>query len=178
MKKYYNAEGKEVKVGDCFTIKARTPFIQSGLTICKATEEMLGMLVEIGLLTVKDEEESKDSIPMDLDFYVGLIADANDWSQSYTTSFLNQIGELYPVALFQILLRAIAEYLDERYPDHIKDSPEIYGITTDSGEIFKLDKRHIKNYHNFAAFRSAEDAGIACRILREMKREMFKKSGK
>lgn len=177
MKKYYNQKGQEVKVGDDITIQTKSPFIQGGLTIYKITEEVLQLLAKEELLTVK-EEEVEYPIPVNLDFYVGLIADANGWSLSYTKSFLNQIGDLYPVALFQILLRAIAEYLDEQYPDHIKDSPEIYGVDTLSGQVMKIDKEAIRNYRNFAAFRTPEDAGIACRILREMKREMFKKSGK
>lgn len=45
------------------------------------------------------------------------------------------------------------------------------------GRITKANKAHIKNYRNFAAFRSVSDAKIACSIVRDVLKEMFK-SGK
>ena len=41
------------------------------------------------------------------------------------------------------------------------------------GRITKANKAHIKNYRNFAAFRSVEDARIACRFLKGSLKEMF-----
>ena len=47
------------------------------------------------------------------------------------------------------------------------------------GRITKANKAYIKNYRNFAAFRTIEDAKIACRIVKPILTEMFKsKSGK
>ena len=47
------------------------------------------------------------------------------------------------------------------------------------GRITKANKAYIKNYRNFAAFRTIEDAKIACRIVKPILKEMFKsKSGK
>ena len=74
-------------------------------------------------------------------------------------------------------MREIAIELDLKYKDHIQDSPKIYVVSLLDGRITEANKAHIKNYKNFAAFRSIEDAKIACRITRDILKEMFK-SGK
>lgn len=49
--------------------------------------------------------------------------------------------------------------LDEKYPDHINKSKEVWVISTLDGEIKQIKELHkIKNFRNFAAFRSLDDA--------------------
>ena len=60
---------------------------------------------------------------------------------------------------------------------YIEKSPEIYIISTLDGRITKANKAHIKNYRNFAAFRTIEDDKIACTITRDILKEMFKNNG-
>jgi hypothetical protein len=115
---------------------------------------------------------------MDLMFYVNLLAQNKDWTLGKTVEFLNEVSSVHPNATFDILQMVIAKYLDEQYPDHIKNSPRIFGITSSNGKVVEVYKEDIANFRNFAAFRSPEDAGIACRILRDIKRYLFKKSGK
>ena len=67
--------------------------------------------------------------------------------------------------------------MDKKYEDHIENSPEIYVISLLDGRITKANKAHIKNYRNFAAFRTIGDAKIACNIVKELLKELFK-SGK
>ena len=76
-----------------------------------------------------------------------------------------------------MVLREIAIELDKKYEDHIENSPEIYVISMLDGKIAKANKAHIKNYRNFAAFRTIEDAKIACRIVKPILKEMFKNKG-
>ena len=45
------------------------------------------------------------------------------------------------------------------------------------GRITKANKAHIKNYRNFAAFRTVEDAKTACSIVRDILKELFKNNG-
>ena len=45
------------------------------------------------------------------------------------------------------------------------------------GRITKANKAHIKNYRNFAGFRTIEDAKIGCTITRDILKEMFKNNG-
>ena len=86
----------------------------------------------------------------------------------------NNVDAILPSAAFSMVLREIAIELDKKYKDHINNSPEIYVISLLNGKITKATKAHIKNYRNFAAFRSIEDAKIACRITKDILKEMFK----
>lgn len=182
MKKYYNpATKKEYALGDHVVFSAKSP---EGATVTLSTpitKEILPLLLEVGLLKEKSDKPEllkREDIPMDLMFYVNLLAQNKDWTLGKTVEFLNEVSSVHPNATFDILQMVIAKYLDEQYPDHIKNSPRIFGITSSNGKVVEVYKEDIANFRNFAAFRSPEDAGIACRILRDIKRYLFKKSGK
>lgn len=182
MKKYYNpATKKEYALGDHVVFSTKSP---EGATVTLSTpitKEILPLLLEVELLKEKSDKPEllkREDIPMDLMFYVNLLAQNKDWTLGKTVEFLNEVSSVHPNATFDILQMVIAKYLDEQYPDHIKNSPRIFGITSSNGKVVEVYKEDIANFRNFAAFRSPEDAGIACRILRDIKRYLFKKSGK
>lgn len=182
MKKYYNpATKEEYALGDHVVFSTKSP---EGATVTLSTpitKEILPLLLEVGLLKEKSDKPEllkREDIPMDLMFYVNLLAQNKDWTLGKTVEFLNEVSSVHPNATFDILQMVIAKYLDEQYPDHIKNSPRIFGITSSNGKVVEVYKEDIANFRNFAAFRSPEDAGIACRILRDIKRYLFKKSGK
>ena len=182
MKKYYNpATKKEYALGDHVVFSTKSP---EGATVTLSTpitKENLPILLEVGLLKEKSDKPEllkREDIPVDLMFYVNLLAQNKDWTLGKTVEFLNEVSSVHPNATFDILQMVIAKYLDEQYPDHIKNSPRIFGITSSNGKVVEVYKEDIANFRNFAAFRSPEDAGIACRILRDIKRYLFKKSGK
>lgn len=182
MKKYYNpATKKEYALGDHVVFSTKSP---EGATVTLSTpitKEILPLLLEVGLLKEKSDKPKllkREDIPMDLMFYVNLLAQNKDWTLGKTVEFLNEVSSVHPNATFDILQMVIAKYLDEQYPDHIKNSPRIFGITSSNGKVVEVYKEDIANFRNFAAFRSPEDAGIACRILRDIKRYLFKKNGK
>lgn len=182
MKKYYNpATKKEYALGDHVVFSTKSP---EGATVTLSTpitKEILPLLLEVGFLKEKSDKPEllkREDIPVDLMFYVNLLAQNKDWTLGKTVEFLNEVSSVHPNATFDILQMVIAKYLDEQYPDHIKNSPRIFGITSSNGKVVEVYKEDIANFRNFAAFRSPEDAGIACRILRDIKRYLFKKSGK
>lgn len=195
MKKFYLANGKEVQLGDTIhkVEKIDHPIFGKGRVVehILVTKEVLPKLIESGVLTVKDiiitgrPEKStgvsipaeSDEVPMDLEFYVQKIADRLGWKIEKVYNYLNSVDTILPAAAFSMVLREVAIELDKKYEDHIEKSPEIYVISLLDGRITKANKAHIKNYRNFAAFRSIEDAKIACRITRDILKEMFK-SGK
>ena len=72
---------------------------------------------------------------------------------------------IYPGSAASIFLKEIAIELDKNYDDHISQSPRIFTISAFNGDIFEVDKSHIRNYRNFAAFRTIEDAQYARDIL-------------
>lgn len=187
MKKFYLANGKEVQLGDTIykVEEINHPVFGKGKVVehILVTKEVLPKLIETGVLTIKKDADKptlvpKDSeVPMDLEFYVQKIADRLGWKIERVYNYLNSVDTILPIAAFSMILREIAIELDKKYEDHIEKSPEIYVISMLDGRITKANKAHIKNYRNFAAFRSINDAKIACRITRDILKEMFK-SGK
>lgn len=119
----------------------------------------------------------ESSVPEDIDYYIKSIAKKKGWSFEKMDSFLEALYGINRGAAFSIILREIAIELDKKYTDHIEHSEKIYGVGLTNGHIFEIDKKHIKNYRHFAAFRTPEDAKTACKILRGLLRDLFK-SGK
>lgn len=190
MEKFILKNGKEVKMGDKL-IKhgvADTPFgkgfIMQEIIV---NEKTLPELIKAGVLTPMKEcphkagclckHCAKGEVPMDMNFYIEKIAVRLGWKPEKVYNYLNSVDSILPVAAFSMVLREIAIELDKKYEDHIENSPEIYIISMLDGRITKANKAHIKNYRNFAAFRTIEDAKIACRIVKPILKEMFKSKG-
>lgn len=173
--------GKEVKIGDKLVRYGvvNTP-LGKGYIVDEITvdEKALSKLLEAGVIKAVDGKpevkENSPTVPMELEYYIGKIANRLGWKIKKVYNYLNSIDSIMPAAAFSMVLREIAIELDKKYKDHIENSPEIYVISTFDGRITKVNKAHIKNYRNFAAFRSIEDAKIACRITRDILKDMFK----
>lgn len=183
MEKIYLANGKEVQVGDTLTkvSKVKDPFFGKGTVVHRivVTKDTLPKLLKAGIVTTTKPAKSvvKTEVPMELEYYIQKIAEKLGWKVEKTYSYLNNVDTILPAAAFSMVLREIAIELDKKYKDHIEKNPEIYVISMFDGKITKVNKAHIKNYRNFAAFRSISDAKIACRITKDILKEMFK-SGK
>ena len=172
MKKYLDKRGNEIKVGAvlvCTLLNSETG--ERSHEIMIATEEVLEKAVKDGALIAVKE-------------YVKHLADRIGWKYENLLKYLDNLYKIYPTAVFQILLREVAIVLDQKYPDHIERSKEIWCISLVTGEIHKMPEsnRHlIKNFRNFAAFRTLDDAMAAKHILKTPMKELFarpKKSGK
>ena len=189
MEKFILKNGKEVKMGDK-PIKhgvADTPFgkgfIMQEIIV---NEKTLPELIKAGVLTQVNcahgadcpcRHCTKGEVPMDMNFYIEKIAARLGWKPEKVYNYLNSVDSILPAAAFSMVLREIAIELDKKYEDHIENSPEIYVISMLDSRITKANKAHIKNYRNFAAFRTIEDAKIACRIVKPILKEMFKSKG-
>lgn len=176
MEKVYLKNGKEVKLGDTIShcIEEVDPIfgsIVSTISI-KVTEYNLPSLLEAGIVV---EAQDKAPIPMTIDYYVENLAKKMGWKIEKTINVLDNIQKLSSNALFSILLREVAVELDKKYKDHIENSSEIYVISNLNGRITKANKAAIKNYRNFASFRSVEDAKVACRILKLLLKDLYAK---
>lgn len=178
MKKYFTKEGKEVKLGDKFIAEVKKKNMYSRIEVT-VTRETLPCLISFGYIT---EKEVQDKIPNSefingekstIGYYINKIALRLNWNSNKTVKYLDNINNIYPKTVFDILLKEIAIELDKKYEDHITKSPNIYGISSINGEVVKLDKNAIVNYKNFAAFRTEEDAHIATIILNPIMKEIF-----
>lgn len=184
MEKIYLKNGKEVQIGDTLTkvSKVKDPFFGKGTVIehvIKVTKDILPKLIKAGIVTTKLDEKpvAETKVPMELDYYIEKIANKLNWKVEKVYNYLNNVDTILPAAAFSMVLREIAIELDKKYEDHIDKSPEIYVISLLDGRITKANKAHIRNYRNFAAFRTLEDAKIACTITRDILKEMFKNNG-
>ena len=183
MEKIYFTNGKEVQIGDTLTkvSKVKDPFFDKGTIVqhIVMTNDILPKLLEAGIVTTTKPAKSvvETEVPMELEYYIQKIADKLGWKIEKVYNYLNSVDTILPAAAFSMVLSEIAIELDKKYEDHIEKSPEIYVISMLDGRITKANKAHIKNYRNFAAFRSVSDAKIACKITRDILKEMFK-SGK
>ena len=191
MEKFILKNGEEVKMGSTLIKKSaiNTP-LGKGIIIKEiiVNEKPLPELLQEGILTPLGCTHRNDctckhciksEVPMNIDFYIERIATRLGWKPEKVYNYLNNVDSILPAAALSIILREIATELDKKYKDHIENSPEIYVISTLDGRITKANKAHIRNYRNFAAFRTIEDAKIACKIVKPILKEMFKsKSGK
>lgn len=184
MKKYLNSEGNEIKIGTPIVCKVlNTETGKREMNIFVATEEVLEKAVADGALTVVDDTEG--GTHLNIEFYAEHLSERIGWKYNNLVKYLDNLYKIYPTAVFQILLREVAIVLDQKYPDHIERSKEIWCISLATGEISKVpeNKRHlIRNFRNFAAFRTLDDAMAAKHILKVPMKELFarpvKKGGK
>lgn len=180
MEKIYFTNGKEVQIGDTLTkvSKVKDPSFGKGIVVqhIVVTKDILSKLLEAGIVTTTKPAKSvvETEVPMELEYYIQKIADKLGWKIEKVYNYLNSIDAILPAAAFSMVLREIAVELNKKYKGHIKKSPEIYVISMLDGRIIEANKAHIKNYKNFAAFRSVSDAKIACFIVRDILKEMFK----
>lgn len=190
MEKFILKNGEEVKMGSTLIKKStiNTPLgkgiiIKEIIVDEKTLPELLktDILIPIGSTHGTDctcKHCVNNEVPMNIDFYIEKIATRLSWKPEKGYNYLNNVDSILPAAALSIILREIATELDKKYKDHIENSPEIYVISLLDGRITKANKAHIKNYRNFAAFRTIEDAKIACKIVKPILKEMFKsKSG-
>lgn len=120
----------------------------------------------------------EDSAPsMCIGYYIMNLAKKEGWTFSKMSHYLKKLWDINHVAAFTVILREVAIELDKKYEDHIDKCEEVFVISTVDGRIHKMPRAYAKNFRNFAAFRTENDAKIACRILKGMLKEMFK-SGK
>lgn len=136
--------------------------------ICKVniTDEMLDFLIKSGFVEQLDE-------PMDWFYYANHLADRMEVIVEDLCTNLSYLSNYYPMAFINIILREIALVMDHKYEGNIKDCQYVYIISSFTGEICKVQTSTIKSFKGFAAFRSMEDAKIACRIVKPMLKEMF-----
>lgn len=169
---YLASTGKPVAYGEVI----KRSYNQNGIcSIIYITlnEFTVPELIQAGILLESPPTKKNASDAISIGDIICKIAKRLNWKPEKVEGFLNGIDSIMPMAAFSIVARELAIILDEKYPDHINKSEKIYCISSLDGRIHELCKAHIKNYRNFAAFRTIEDAKLACRILREPLKSMF-----
>lgn len=159
----FKETGKEVKMGDKL-IQVVTMF---GLSVpvkeIIVSKKTIPDLIKQGVIV---EEGADKGIDFDIPAAVVHLAERIGWNSSNLDKYLDNLYKISPAAVFSVLLKEVAIMLDEKYPDHINKSKEVWVISTLDGEIKQIKELHkIKNFRNFAAFRSLDDALTAKKIM-------------
>lgn len=179
MNKYYYADSDvEVKVGGPIDLHIKSSAGNITIQINKVDEKTLENLVKIGAIRKVSRMSgrkllAKEDIPMDLEFYVSKLEKQLGQEPGFLAMLQKATWRIAPASVSDLLLMFIAKYLDEQYPDHIRESKELFGVDVD-GRIVRLNPKGIKTFRTFAAFRSLDDARIACRILKPLSKKIFK----
>ena len=173
MKKFILADsGKEINFGDRILIveDINTPFSVARVQrVAVVTKEIMGKLIKDGKVNVV-EENGINKIWNDA---IKSLAKKTNWKEEKLLSILATLHLANPWAATQMVLKEIAIELDKKYDDHINNSEKIYAISPQDGRIHEINKKTIKNYKAFPAFRSIEDAKIACSLIREHLKSIF-----
>lgn len=176
MKKLIFVEtGKEVEMGKTLAFGMNSAYGFMPLYTVIVCEESIPLLIKEGVIKEVEEEGTH----VNPNFYLEHLAKRIHWNVDNLRKYLGNLYTIYPAAVLSILLREVAIVLDEKYDNHIENSKEVYVISYLNGEIAKVgDLNRIKNFKNFAAFRTLDDALAAKRILEEPMKQLFKRSGK
>lgn len=173
MKKFILADnGKEIKFGDRILIieDVNTPLSVARVQrVAVVTKELMGKLIKDGKVNVVEENDI-NKIWNDA---IKSLAKKTNWKEEKLLNILATLHLANPWAATQMVLREIAIELDKKYDDHINKSEKIYVISPQDGRIHEINKKTVKNYRAFPAFRSIEDAKIACSLIREHLKSIF-----
>ena len=165
--------GKEVKMGE----KLVKVIELYGITIPVAQIELnkttLPDLIKRGIIVVENSDSDTD---ITIESAVQHLANRIGWGKENLEKYFNHLYKISPAAVFEVILKEVAILLDGKYPDHIRNSKEIWAINKVNGEIQKLkDLSKIKSFQHFAAFRSLEDALIAKRVMTPALKNLYGK---
>lgn len=186
MKKFIVVKtGREVKLGDDIVVHAHKRTEEEEFDFVSKTaltENLLNTFIKKGLIKVvelnrKEEEfktNYKECFQSNLfEKTLKNIAEKAGWKVEKLDNILGRLYNVNPWGVIQFLLKELAIELDKKYPDHINDSKTIFAISPQDGRIHKIEKAHIKSYKAFPAFRTIEDAKVACGIVRCFLKDIF-----
>lgn len=164
--------GKEINLGDKILIvgAVNTPVgMIKAQKIVTVTKELMSKLIKDGKVNVVEEKDTNNIWSNAIES----LSKKTNWKEEKLLNILTTIHLANPWAATQMVLREIAIELDKKYDDHINKSEKIYAISPQDGRIHEINKKTVKNYKAFPAFRSIEDAKIACSLIREHLKSIF-----
>lgn len=193
-KKYITKEGKIISIGDPVSISEESSGKSFKLVTNSLDEFSVSILKKNGYIKDYDEKDSEEKpknggiqknekvaselTSEDIGIYAAKVAERLHMSGSSLKQMFLGLGLFSPHTLLNLFLMEIAIDLDRKYHDHIKKSEKIYTISMTNGLIVEVPKSTIKSFHGFPAFRTIEDAKIACKLTSPLIRFIFKVHGK
>ena len=179
--KFITKEGKKVSLGEPLSITAT--FKKDGVKTIftfrsdRLTSLQARMLVMKGMLKEEkplDKVEKEPKVPT-FDEAVALVSTWLMGTPHEKDTAREFLTAMPGYAWFSVMLRAFAVLIDRKYPDHINnaDVDKYFTIDMTNGRVCEVPKGKIKNFRNFAAFRSIDDIKIATKVLRPFIKELW-----
>ena len=163
--------GKEVKMGEKLIKVVELFGIPVPVAQIEINETTLPDLIKHGIIVA---EGSDSDVDITIEGAIQHLANRIGWNKENLEKYLSNLYKISPAAAFEIVLKEVAILLDEKYPDRINNSNEIWVINKVNGEIQKLkDMSKIKSFQHFAAFRSLEDALVARRVMAPVLKNLY-----
>lgn len=172
MKEFVTKDGSKVKEGDKLVKAITTPLGVIPVGIITLDKKSIPELVKEGVLI-----EGVPAAQLSIQDCIEHLAKRIKWNVENLVKYFDNLYKIYPVAVFSIILRELAIIMDEKYPDHISNSEQIWTIRVTDGKIVQITSP-IKSFNNFAAFRTLEDAIEAKKVMKEALADLFKRGGK
>ena len=168
--------GKEINLGDKILIvgAVNTPvgIIKAQKTVT-VTKELMVKFIKDGKVNVKVNVVKENDINKIWSNAIESLSKKTNWKEEKLLNILTTLHLANPWAATQMVLREIAIELDKKYDDPINKSEKIYAISPQDGRIHEINKKTVKNYKAFPAFRNIEDAKIACSLIRGHLKSIF-----
>ncbi len=175
----YLNNGQEVQFGDVitFTQKHADPIFGDVVTTYTTPitkENIRGLVQEGEINTFIDRQESTvDLKALYLEASKSLCEKYGYFSLEYFNKYVNKLLTIEPSIVFSMYMKELAIILDKPYPQHISKCEEVYVFSNVRGKISKMPTSIAKNFRNFAAFRTLDDAKIACATMRKLIKKMY-----
>lgn len=166
--------GKEVKMGEKLIKVVELFGVPLPVAQVEVNETTLPDLIKHGIVVA---EGSDSDIDVTIESAVQHLANRIGWNKENLEKYFNNLYKISPAAVFEIVLKEVAILLDEKYPDHISNSEQVWTIRMTDGKIVQITSP-IKSFNNFAAFRTLEDAIEAKKVMKEALADLFKRDGK
>ncbi len=175
-KSFITKEGKRVFLNEpfnyCFETKEEGCKVVHLIRINKLDATTAERLVRLGVLKEYGVPKAENITIKDMFKLIG------EWivgTPDAIETIVELLNTLPDYIKFEMMLRAAAVLIDRKYPDHINNAKvdKYFTINMTDGKVCEVPKKSIKNFKNFAAFRTLDDIKIATKLLRPLMKHIW-----
>ena len=175
-KSFITKEGKRVFLNEpfncCFETKEEGCTVVHLIRTNKLDATTAERLVRLGVLKEYGVPKAENITINDMFKLIG------EWivgTPDAVETIIELLNTLPDYIKFEMMLRAAAVLIDRKYPDHINNAKvdKYFTINMTDGKVCEVPKKSIKNFRNFAAFRTLDDIKIATKLLRPLMKHIW-----
>lgn len=175
-KSFITKEGKRVFLNEpfnaCFETKEEGCTVVHLIRTNKLDATTAERLVRLGVLKEYGVPKAENITIKDMFKLIG------EWivgTPDAIETMVELLNTLPDYIKFEMMLRAAAVLIDRKYPDHINNAKvdKYFTINMTDGKVCEVPKKSIKNFKNFAAFRTLDDIKIATKLLRPLMKHIW-----